>query len=254
MSGHSKWASIKHQKGVTDARRGQLFTKLTREIIIAVREGGSNSETNFRLRLAVQKARDNNMPNDNIERAIKRGSGDLEGTTLIELVLEGYGPSGTAILVNALSDNRNRTVQNVRNVFSRHSGSLGESGCVAWLFDSQGLITLKIEGADADELALGAIDAGAEDVKIESDYIEIYTKPGELEKVRKTLEQKNLTIASAELSMMPKTVVQLDEKEALKTLKLLDKLEEQDEVQHVSSNADFPKSALENYQLQQAWR
>ncbi len=252
MSGHSKWASIKHQKGVTDARRGQLFTKLTREIIIAVREGGNNSETNFRLRLAVQKARDNNMPNDNIERAIKRGSGDMGGAILVELVLEGYGPSGTAILVNALSDNRNRTVQNVRNVFSRHGGSLGENGCVAWLFDSKGLITLKTEGADADELALSAIDAGAEDVKVESDYIEIYTKPGELETVRKTLEQKNLTIASAELSMMPKTVVQLDEKAALRTLKLLDKLEEQDDVQHVSSNADFPESALENYQLQQS--
>ena len=251
MSGHSKWASIKHQKGVTDARRGQLFTKLTREIIIAAREGGSNSETNFRLRLAVQKARDNNMPNDNIERAIKRGSGELEGVTLVELVLEGYGPSGTAILINALSDNRNRTVQNVRNVFTRHGSNMGESGCVAWLFDSKGLITLKTEGADADELALNAIDAGAEDVKVENDYIEIYTEPKALETVRKTLEQKNLTIASAELSMMPKTVVQLDEKAALQTLKLLDKLEELDEVQHVSSNADFPESALEAYQSQQ---
>ena len=252
MSGHSKWASIKHQKGVTDARRGQLFTKLTREIIIAVREGGNNTEVNFRLRLAIQRARDNNMPNDNIERAIKRGSGDLGGAILVELVLEGYGPSGTAILLNALSDNRNRTIQNVRNVFSRHGSSLGENGCVAWLFDSKGLITLKTEGADADELALNAIDAGAEDVNVESDYIEIYTKPGELETVRKTLEQKNLTIASAELSMMPKTVVQLDEKAALRTLKLLDKLEEQDEVQHVSSNADFPESALESYQSQQS--
>ena len=143
MSGHSKWHSIRHQKGVADARRGQLFTKLTREIIVAVREGGSNQEANFRLRLAIQKARDNNMPMDNIERSIKKGSGELGGTALAELVLEGYGPSGTAILVNALTDNRNRTIQVVRSTFTRHGSSLGESGCVAWLFDSKGVITIR---------------------------------------------------------------------------------------------------------------
>jgi len=250
MSGHSKWSSIKHQKGVTDARRGQLFTKLTREIIIAVREGGSKPESNFRLRLAVQKARDNNMPLDNIERSIKKGSGELEGVSLTELVLEGYGPNGTAILVNALSDNRNRTIQDVRNIFSRHNSSLGESGCVAWLFDSKGLIRVKTDNLDADDLALNAIDAGADDVKVESDYVEVYTKPEELEMVRSALEEKNIAIDSAELSMVPKTVVQLDEKAALQTLRLLDKLEELDEVQHVSSNADFPDSVLEKYQLQ----
>jgi len=248
MSGHSKWSSIKHQKAVTDARRGQLFTKLTREIIAAVREAGSNPETNFRLRLAVQKARDNNMPLDNIERAIKRGSGTVEGATLIEMVLEGYGPGGTAILVQALTDNRNRTLQDVRNIFSRYGGSLGESGCVAWLFDSRGLISIKTNGLDADELALQAIDAGADDVKIENAYVEIYTKPEELEMVRTALEQNNLPIASAELSMVPKTTVELEEKTALQALKLLDKLEELDEVQHVSSNADFPDSVLEEYQ------
>ena len=145
MSGHSKWHSIKHQKGVADARRGQLFTKLTREIIVAAREGGSNPEANFRLRLAVQKARDSNMPMDNIERAIKKGSGELEGGSLAEVVLEGYGPSGTAILVNALTDNRNRTIQEVRSIFTRHGSSLGESGCVAWLFDSKGVITIKTD-------------------------------------------------------------------------------------------------------------
>jgi len=249
MSGHSKWSSIKHQKGVTDARRGQLFTKLTREIIVAVREGGSNPEANFRLRLAIQRARDSNMPLDNIERAIKRGSGQAEGTNLVEMVLEGYGPSGAAILVKALSDNRNRTLQDVRNIFSRHGGSLGESGCVAWLFDSRGLITVETKELDAEELALQAIDAGAEDVKVENKYIEIYTEPEELEMVRAALEQKNLPIASAELSMVPKTMVELEEKAALQTLKLLDKLEELDEVQHVSSNADFPNSILEKYQL-----
>ena len=250
MSGHSKWASIKHQKGVTDARRGQLFTKLTREIIVVVREGGSNPESNFRLRLAIQKARDNNMPLDNIERSIKKGSGELEGVSLTELVLEGYGPNGTAILVNALSDNRNRTIQDVRSIFSRHNSSLGENGCVAWLFDSKGLIRVKTDNLDADALALNAIDAGADDVKVESGYVEVYTKPEELEMVRSALEEKNITIDSAELSMVPKTIVELDDKAALQTLRLLDKLEELDEVQHVSSNADFPDSVLEKYQLQ----
>jgi len=250
MSGHSKWSSIKHQKGVADARRGQLFTKLTREIIVVVREGGSNPESNFRLRLAVQKARDNNMPLDNIERSIKKGSGELEGVSLSELVLEGYGPNGTAILVNALSDNRNRTIQDVRSIFSRHNGSLGENGCVAWLFDSKGLIRVKADNLDADELALNAIDAGAEDVQVEGNYVEIYTKPEEMEIVRSALEEKKITIDSAELSMVPKTVVQLDEKAALQTLRLLDKLEELDEVQHVSSNADFTDAVLEKYQLQ----
>ena len=250
MSGHSKWSSIKHQKGVTDARRGQLFTKLTREIIVATHQGGSNPESNFRLRLAVQKARDSNMPLENIERAIKRGSGETEGASLVEMVLEGYGPGGAAILVQALSDNRNRTVQDVRNIFSRHGGSLGASGCVAWIFESEGLITVETGNLDTEELALNAIDAGAEDVKVENNYVEIYTKPEELEMVRGALEQKKLPIASAGLSMVPKTTIELEEKTAFQTLKMLDKLEELDEVQHVSSNADFPNSILEKYQLQ----
>ncbi len=248
MSGHSKWSSIKHQKGVTDARRGQLFTKLTREIIVAVREGGNNPESNFRLRLAIQKARDNNMPNENIERAIKRGSGEIEGAAWVEMTLEGYGPGGTAILVQALSDNRNRTLQDVRNIFSRGGGSLGESGCVAWLFEPKGLIIVKIDNLDAEELALQAIDAGAEDVKVEKDYVEIYTKLDELEKVRKALEQNKLPVDSAQMTMLSKSTVELDEKTALQTLKLLDKLEALDEVQNITSNADFPDSVMENYQ------
>jgi YebC/PmpR family DNA-binding regulatory protein len=248
MSGHSKWAQIKRQKGVADARRGQLFTKLAREIIVAVREGGPNPEGNFRLRLAVQKARDSNMPLDNIDRAIKRGSGHAEGTVLAEMVLEGYGPNGVAILVTALSDNRNRTLQEVRNIFTRHGGNLGESGCVAWLFDSRGVITVETNAKDAEELALEAIDTGAEDVKIENKYLEVYTKPTELEKVREALEQKKIAIASAELSMVPKSTIELEEKAALQTLKLLDKLEELDEVQLVSSNADFSDAILEKYQ------
>ncbi len=251
MSGHSKWSSIKHQKGVTDARRGQLFTKLTREIIIAVREGGTNPEVNFRLRLAMQKGRSNNMPHDNIDRAIKRGSGEVEGAVLVELVLEGYGASGTAVLVKALSDNRNRTVQEVRNVFSRNGGSLGENGCVAWLFDSKWVIIVQTKGSDADELALAFIDAGAEDVKVETDHVEIQTRPSGIETIRTVLEQNNLIIASAELLMVPKSLVQLDEKAAVQTLRLLDKLEEMDEVQTVSSNADFSEQVIEKYQSQQ---
>jgi YebC/PmpR family DNA-binding regulatory protein len=248
MSGHSKWHSIKHQKGVADARRGQLFTKLTREIIVAAREGGGNPESNFRLRLAVQKARDSNMPTDNIERAIKKGTGELEGGSLSEVTLEAYGPSGIAILVNALSDNRNRTIQEVRSIFTRHGGSLGESGCVAWLFDSQGVITIKTGDFDPDELALAAIDAGAEDVKVEDSYVEVYTMPEELERVRGTLEQKNIEIESSELLMVPKSLVPLDEKAALQTLKLLDRLEEIDDVQNVFTNADIPDSVMASYE------
>jgi len=247
MSGHSKWSSIKHQKAITDARRGQLFTKLTREIIIAARASGSNPDTNFRLRLAIQKARDASMPNENIERAIKRGSGELGGETLIEMVLEGYGPGGTAILIQALSDNRNRTLQNVRNIFSRHGGSLGESGCVAWLFEPKGLITIPITNLDTDELELQAIDAGADDIKTEGNYMEIYTKPEDMERVRAAIEQQKLPIASSDMIKISKNMVELEEKAALTTLKLLDKLEELDEVQNVTSNADFPEDILEKY-------
>jgi len=248
MSGHSKWSTIKRQKGVADAKRGQIFTKLAREIIVAVREGGDNPEGNFRLRLTIQKARDNNMPLDNIDRAIKRGSGQAEGAILVEMTLEGYGPSGVAILVQALSDNRNRTLQEVRNIFTRQGGNLGEAGCVAWLFDSLGLITVETNGQDAEELALKAIDAGADDVKIENTCIDIYTKPAELEKVRQALEQNNIAVASAELSMVPKSMVEMEEKAAMQTLRLLDKLEELDEVQNVASNADFSDAILEKYQ------
>ncbi len=250
MSGHSKWSQIKRQKGVTDARRGQLFTKLTREIMVAVRQGGSNPEANLGLRLAIQKARDNNMPLENIGRAIKRGSGEIEGVILAEMVLEGYGPSGAAILIKALSDNRNRTLQDVRNIFSRHGGSLGESGCVAWLFEPKGLITILINDLDAEELELQAIDAGADDVTVENVYVEIYTQPEDMERVRTAMEKNNLPIASSELIMRSKTMVELDEKAALQTLKMLDRLEELDEVQLVTTNADFSQSILEKYHSQ----
>ena len=249
MSGHSKWAQIKRQKGVADARRGQLFTKLTREIIVAAREGGANPESNFRLRLAIQKARDNNMPLENIGRAIKRGSGELGAASLAEVTLEGYGPNGVAVLVDALTDNRNRTLQEVRSLFSRHGGGLGESGCVAWLFESKGVITIETDGVDVEELALLAIDAGAEDVKVEKGYLEVHTTPQNLEAVRQAVEQKKPPV-SAELSLVPKSTVVLDEKEALQTLKLLDHLEELDDVQRVFANVDFSEAVLERLRAQ----
>ena len=248
MSGHSKWSKIKHQKGVDDVKRGNLFTKLTREIIMSAKEGGGSADTNFRLRLAVQKARDSNMPLDNIDRAIKKGTGDLAGGSLIEMTLEGYGPSGMAVMVSALSDNRNRTVQEVRSTFTRHGGSMGESGCVSWIFESRGVININAENVDADELALIAIDAGAEDVQVESGIVEVYTKPDTLEKIRATLEQKKVIIESSELQMVPKTLVKLDERAATQALKLLDRLEELDDVQNVYSNADIADSILANIQ------
>jgi len=248
MSGHSKWSKIKHQKGVDDVKRGNLFTKLTREIIIAAREGGGDPAGNFRLRLAIQKARDSNMPLDNIDRAVKKGTGELEGGSLTEMILEGYGPSGMAVMVSALSDNRNRTVQEVRSTFTRHGGSMGENGCVSWLFDNRGVINIKAENVDPDELALTAIDAGAEDVQVESGIVEVYTKPDTLEKIRAALEKKNVKIESSELQMVPKTLVKLDEKAATQALKLLDKLEEIDDVQNVYSNADIPDSVIASLQ------
>ncbi|UCE97265.1 MAG: YebC/PmpR family DNA-binding transcriptional regulator [Dehalococcoidia bacterium] len=251
MSGHSKWSSIKHQKGVADARRGKLFTKLTREIILAVRENGSNSETNYHLRLAIQKAKDNNMPSDNIERAIKRGEGTQGDATLSELVLEGYGPGGAAILVEALTDNRNRTIQEVRSIFSRSGGSLGENGSVTWLFEQKGLITIEIGNKDIDELSLQAIDAGAADVIPQANYVEIYTKPEDLEVVRKTLEENNITVSSAELAKIPKTTVQLEEQAATQALKLLNKLEELDDTRSVCSNVDFQDDVLEKFRNQE---
>ncbi len=249
MSGHSKWAQIKRQKGVADARRGQLFTKLTREIMVAVREAGPNPESNFRLRLTIEKARDSNMPSENIERAIKRGSGELGVATLSEIIIEGYGPNGVAVMVEALTDNRNRTLQEVRSLFSRHGSSLGESGCVAWIFESRGVIIVETDGVDAEGLALAAIDAGAEDVKEEKGYLEIYTTPQNLETVRRAVEQIKPPV-SAEVSRVAKSTVVLGEQEAIKTLKLLDHLEEMDDVQHVFANLDYSEAVLEKLRAQ----
>lgn len=248
MSGHSKWATIKHQKGAADAKRGQLFTKLSREIILAAKEGGPDPAMNARLRLAVQKAKDASMPNDNIERAIKKGSGQLEGESLLELTLEGYGPGGVAVLVQAVTDNRNRTIQEVRHFFSKSGGSMGEAGCVAWIFDPRGSIAVSIGSADADELTLEVIDAGAEDVKPQDEYLEVLTAPEQLEAVRQAVEAKGLEIENSGIEMQPKTLVELDEPTALQVLKLLTWLEEMDDVQNVYSNADFDPAVVEKFQ------
>lgn len=248
MSGHSKWSQIKRQKGLADARRGQVFTKLAKEISIAVRQGGSDPQANSRLRLAVQRARDNNMPLENIERAIKRGTGSSDAAALTEVTLEGYGPGGSAILLQALTDNRNRTLSEVRNVFSRNSSSLGESGCVSWIFEPKGVITIEADKVDAEEVALLAIDAGADDVKVDGATVEVHTQIQDLEAIRKKLEGKGIAVSSAELLQVPKTMITLDEKSALQSLKLLDRLEELDDVQHVFTNADFPNEVVEKFQ------
>lgn len=248
MSGHSKWATIKHQKGAADAKRGQIFTKLSREIILSSKEGGPDPDMNARLRLAIQKAKDARMPADNIDRAIKKGSGQLEGESLIELTLEGYGPGGVAVLVHAVSDNRNRAIQEVRHLFTKGNGAMAEAGCVSWIFEPKGSITVNINDRDIDEMTLEAIDAGAEDVKTEDEYLEIITAPDQLEKVRLALEAKGFTIENAGLDMRPKTLVELDEETALQVLKMLTAMEELDDTQNVYSNADFDPAVVEKFQ------
>lgn len=244
MSGHSKWSQIKRQKGVADAQRGQLFTKLSKEIIISAKQGGPDPNANFRLRLAVQKARDNNMPMDNIDRAIKRATGGGEGAELAEITYEGFGPAGTAVLVDVATDNRNRTVAEIRNVFTRAGGNLGESGSVAWNFESRGVISVAANGKDPDEIALYAIDAGAEDVQVGDGTIDVYTAPADLERVRKALEDHAVKIDSAEAARVPKTTVQLDEKAAIQVLRLVEKLESLEDVQKVYFNAEFSEDVL----------
>lgn len=247
MAGHSKWAQIKRQKGVADVRRGALFTKLSREITVAARQGGGDPEMNFRLRLAVQKARDNNMPADNIERAIKRAVGGGEAAELHEITYEGYGPGGVAVLVEALTDNRNRTVAEVRSVFTRAGGSLGEAGSVGWQFESRGVVTVNAAGRNPDEITLTAIDAGAEDFEVEGDMVEISTAPADLEAVRTAVLDAGYEVTSAELSKVPRTPIAAGADVAGQVLRLLDRLEELDDVQRVYSNAEFSEEALAAY-------
>ncbi|HVB23981.1 MAG TPA: YebC/PmpR family DNA-binding transcriptional regulator [Ktedonobacteraceae bacterium] len=252
MSGHSKWAQIRRSKGVNDARRGQLFTRLGREIVVAVREGGGGDpDANFRLRMAIQRARDANMPMDNIDRTIKRATGGAEDMNLVEITYEGYGPAGTAILVQTLTENRNRTVAEVRNAFNRNVGNMGENGCVDWLFEAKGILEVELNGHDPDELSLEALDMGADDVDPvghDDETITIYTDPTDLEKIRQTLEAKKYKVVKSESTMVPKTRIEIgEEKVAHQFMRLIEKLEDLDDVQNVYSNADFPEEFAASY-------
>jgi YebC/PmpR family DNA-binding regulatory protein len=245
MSGHSKWAGIKHKKAVVDARRGQTFTRVSREVTIAAKEGGGDPEHNFRLRLAVQRAREVNMPADRIQAAIDRGTGAAKGEALEELRYEGYGPAGVAVLVDAVTDNRNRTAPAIRHVFSKNGGNLGEANSVSWMFERRGVITARVDGRDPEEIGLAAIEAGADDVQVESESVEITTEPASFEAVRKALEGSGVPIENAELTMQPKQTVAVGEDKAAAVLRLLEALEEEDDVQQVYANFDIPADVLE---------
>ncbi len=249
MAGHSKWAQIKHAKAITDHRRGKLFTRLAREIIVAARQGGGDPGANFRLRMAMQRAKDANMPNDNIERAIKRGTGESgDGAQMIEAVYEGYGPGGVAIMLEALTDNRNRTVSDVRATLTRAGGNLAESGAVSWQFQKRGVVTIEADEDEAEDLTLLAIDAGADDFDTFDSTLQIFSDPATLEDIRSALESSDASISSSEVSLIPSHTVSLDSRSANQILRLLDQLEELDDVQKVYSNADFPDEALASYQ------
>ena len=245
MSGHSKWSSIKHKKATKDARRGKLFTKLIKEITVAARMGGGDISANPRLRTAVQTAKAASMPNDNIERAIKKGTGELEGVHYEEIHYEGYGPGGAAILVQVLTDNKNRTVQEIRHLFSKYGGNLGETGCVAWMFDKKGLITVEKTKVGEDQLINLALEAGAEDVREEDSLFEVVTRPEDFEKVRERLEREKIPTVAAQITMIPKSTVFLDGHNAEQILKLTEELEELDDVQSVAANFDIPNELLE---------
>lgn len=244
MSGHSKWSQIKRQKGAADAKRGQVFTKLGREITVAARDGGPDPDGNARLRLAIQRAREQNMPMDTIERAVKRGSGGGEGAALEEITYEGYGPGGAAILIEAMTDNRNRSVAEIRNVFTRGGGNLGETGCVAWNFEQRGVVVIDADGRDPEEIALKAIDAGAEDFAVDGKTVEIFTQPGEVDAVRRALESDRVAIVSAETAMVPRTTMQADQKDAVAVAKLMERLEELDDVQRVYTNLEIDEAVF----------
>jgi YebC/PmpR family DNA-binding regulatory protein len=245
MSGHSKWSTIKHKKAAKDAKKGKLFTKLIKEITVAARMGGGDINANPRLRTAVLTARAASMPTENIDRAIKKGTGELEGVTYEEIQYEGYGPGGAAILAHVLTDNKNRTVSEIRRLFAKHGGNMGEAGCVAWMFEKKGLITIDKAQIDEDRLMGIVLEAGAEDVKDEDDIFEVVTTVEEFEKVKERLELEKITIASAQVTMLPKNTVDVDEKNLEHILKLTEELEDHDDVQSVSANFNIPSELME---------
>ena len=245
MSGHSKWATIKRKKGKLDAQRGRMFTKLIKEITVAARGGGGDQEANPRLRTAVATAKAANMPADNIKRAIQKGTGELPGTTYEEANYEGYGPGGAAVLVQGLTDNKNRTVSEIRNIFTKNAGNLGEAGCVGWMFDKKGYITVDLENGKEDELMEMAIEAGAADFAADSGIYEIYTDYADLDKVRHALDKKGVKMVTAELTLIPQSTVKLDGKKAEQMIRLFEALEDHDDIQKVYANFDIDEKVLE---------
>ncbi len=245
MSGHSKWSSIKHKKAATDARRGKLFSKLSRAITVAAKESGADPAGNATLATAVQKGKDNSMPKENIERAIAKGAGGGEGAAFETITYEGYGPAGVAVLVEAMTDNRNRTASDVRNIFNKTGGKLGETGSVAWLFERKGSIVVEASTVGEDELMSAAIEAGAEDVNQDESAYEIITDPSDFMRVREAIEAAGIKYASAELAMLPKSTVRLEQSDAKKMMRLMDALEDNDDVQEVHANFDISEEVLE---------
>jgi YebC/PmpR family DNA-binding regulatory protein len=248
MSGHNKWSSIKHKKAKVDAQRGRIFTRLIKEITVAARMGGGDEESNPRLRAAVAAAKAANMPSANIERAIKRGTGELPGVTYEEATYEGYGPGGAALLIETLTDNKNRTVADLRHILSKYNGNLGESGSVAWIFEKKGVIVIQGEGLSEDDVMMAVLDAGAEDIKSDGTNFEVLTAPEDFEAVKKAVEEAGYPIESAEVTMYPKTTVKLEGKHAEQMLKLMDALDEHDDVQNVYSNFDIDVSVMEQFE------
>ena len=247
MSGHSKWHNIQAKKGKADAKRGAIFTKIGREIAIAVRDGGANPESNGKLRDIIAKAKANNMPNDNIQRSIKKASGELGDVNYEQITYEGYAPGGVAVIVDTITDNRNRTVSDVRHCFAKNGGNLGNAGSVSFMFDEKGVLVIeRTPGMDEDEMMMIALEAGAEDVKAEEDVFEIYTAPADFSAVREELEKQGLSFLSAEVNKIPQNMVSVDDPEVLKNIqKLLDMLEDNDDVQNVYHNCDLPEEEEE---------
>ncbi len=249
MSGHNKWASIKHKKAAMDSKRGKVFTKIIREIVVSARESGGNPENNARLRKAMNDAREANMPQDNIKKAIQRGTGEIPGATYEEITYEGYGPAGVALIVETTTDNKNRTSADIRRIFSKHSGNMGESGCVGWMFSRKGYIAVDKAGSDEETLMNLALENGAEDFSSSDDGYEIYTKPEDVETVKNALTGKNIKVVSSEVSMVPQTYVQLTGEDAEHMIKLMDELEEHDDVKNVFANFDISKEDMEKYSV-----
>lgn len=244
MSGHSKWAGIKHKKAKVDAQRGRTFTKIIREVTVAARVGGGDPDGNPRLRLAIEKAKAVNMPQDNIQRAIQKGTGELPGTSYEEFIYEGYGPGGVAVLLEIVTDNKNRTAPEIRKAFGKYGGNLGESGCVAWMFEKKGLIQVEASAADEDRLLGVVLEAGAEDVRRTDDTFEVITAPKDLERVKESLAKEKIEIAEGEVTMLPQSTVKLEGKQAQHMLQLMEMLEEHDDVQNVYANFDIPEEIM----------